>query len=84
MARALVQHNKESGQMRTRLVLAVWVIFLGSAAAQPQRHDSVVVVPVPGSVSVDGELTDWDFGGSIECAFDESLRPRLTARVAFL
>jgi len=33
---------------------------------------------------VDGNLKDWDLSGAIECAFDESLRPRFTAKLAFM
>jgi len=66
------------------LLIAVLGLSLGLALAQPQRHDKVIVVPTPGTVAVDGDLKDWDLSGAIECAFDESLRPRFTAKVAFM
>ncbi|HUT37618.1 MAG TPA: FlgD immunoglobulin-like domain containing protein [Planctomycetota bacterium] len=70
--------------MRNQLLLAVLAAWAGLAAAQPQRHDKVVIVPVPGTVAVDGDLKEWDLSGSIECAFDESLRPKFTATLAFM
>ncbi|MFP4056820.1 MAG: hypothetical protein ACLF0G_08120 [Candidatus Brocadiia bacterium] len=70
--------------MRTAVPCALAILCCGLAAAQPQRHDRAVVVPAPGRVAVDGQLGEWDLSGAIECVFDQALRPRFTARLAFM
>ena len=63
----------------------VLVLLCGAvASAQPQRHREAVIVPVPGKVAVDGDLGDWDLSGALDCAFDESLRPKFVVRVALM
>jgi len=70
--------------MRRALPPSLLLALAAIASAQPQRHDRVGVVPVPKTVAVDGDLRDWDLSGGIECAFDESLRPKFTATIAFM
>jgi len=70
--------------MRSTIPWFAWALWCGLAAAQPQRHDRVLVVPVPRTVMVDGDLKEWDLSGSIDSAFDESLRPKFTARIGFM
>ena len=68
--------------MRTTVVLALVAILCEAALAQPQRNDSVVVVPAPRAVTIDGDLKEWDLSGAIDCAYDLSMSPRFTLRFA--
>ena len=70
--------------MSHRTALCAFAVGLSAVLAQPPRHDRVVVVPSPGAIAMDGRLEDWDLTGAIECAFDESLKPKFTVRVAFM
>ncbi len=70
--------------MRKQWVYILPVLLVGAAVAQPRRHDRIVAVPAPKTVTVDGDLKEWDLSGSIECVCDESLRPKFTARVGLM
>ena len=68
--------------MRTTGAFALAVVLCQAALAQPQRNDSVVIVPAPRPVTVDGDLKEWDLSGAIDCAYDPSMSPRFTLRFA--
>ena len=68
--------------MRASVLWTILGLVCGAAIAQPQRHDRLVIVPVAKAVTVDGDLGEWDLSGGVETAFDESLRPRFTVRLA--
>ena len=68
--------------MRTGAFSLLALVLCQSALAQPQRNDSVVVVPAPRTVAIDGDLKDWDLSGAIDCAYEESLKPKFTLRFA--
>ncbi len=70
--------------MKQPLVLSLVVMIACDILAQPRRHDRVVVVPTPGKVVLDGDLKDWDLSAALDCAFDESLRPRFSVAIAFM
>ena len=70
--------------MTHRTALCAFALGLNATFAQPPRHDRVVVVPAPGAIATDGSLEDWDLSGAIECAFDESLKPKFTARIGLM
>jgi len=64
------------------LLWTALAVLCTAAAAQPQRHDRIFVLPASKPAAVDGDLGEWDLSGAIETAFDESLRPRFTVRIA--
>ncbi len=68
--------------IRAALAALLISILCRHGLAQSQRHDSLIVVPAPGPVVIDGDLKDWDLSGAIDSAYDESLKPRFSARFA--
>lgn len=60
------------------LVLAEW------AGGETVRFDSIVAVPAPGPVSLDGDLVEWDLSGEIESVYDPSLADTFAVRVAVM
>ncbi len=68
--------------MRRTLLAFLAVAVSSPVLAQPQRSDVLVVVPAPPGVKVDGDLKEWDLSGAVDGAYDESLRPKFSLRVA--
>ncbi|MBI5832690.1 MAG: hypothetical protein HZB16_10335 [Armatimonadetes bacterium] len=69
---------------RALLPLLVLLTCCSACLAQKQRHDQIVAVPVPGRITVDGSLKDWDLSGAIDSAYDDALRPRFSGRFALM
>jgi hypothetical protein len=65
-------------------VCLVFALFCVECLAQVQRYDRIFVVPAPKRVLIDGDLNDWDLSASIECVFDEVLKPRFSVKVALM
>ncbi|MFW6162638.1 MAG: FlgD immunoglobulin-like domain containing protein, partial [Planctomycetota bacterium] len=67
-----------------RATLPCLMLACGLAAAQSERHDRVMAVPAPRTVTVDGDLGEWDLSGAIDSAFDEALRPKFSLRFGLM
>jgi hypothetical protein len=42
----------------------------------------MLIVPAPKSVTIDGDLHEWDMSAAIDAVFDSALKPRFTLRLA--
>ena len=49
-----------------------------------QRHSRILALPCPGRVVIDGSLDEWDQTGAVDSAYEESLAPRFTMRLAVM
>jgi DNA-binding beta-propeller fold protein YncE len=71
-------------------VLLVALCFLaGARPAQAQdngrgRHKQLYATPVPGQVTIDGKLDDWDLSGQIEMFVIEPTRNTMNAKFALM
>lgn len=71
--------NKQVFSLAAALALAIPVF-----ATQTDNH-GIHAVPVPGKISIDGSLDDWDLSGKILACYDlESLRDIYSAEVAVM
>src|SRR5258708_31370626 len=60
------------------------VFALNAHATQTDNH-GIHIVPVPGKVTIDGKLDDWDLSGQVLMCYDmETLRDIYSARVAMM
>ena len=57
-------------------------VFAGSAPAQQSENFGISVVPAPGKVVIDGDLSDWDFSGRIWVFAEKSIRDRYSVEAA--
>ena len=78
--------------LRTRLVACLLAALLLPAAvaeayvaivAKPD-HSRIHVVPAPGTVTIDGDLGDWDLSGSILMFMDEASKETYSVRGAMM
>ena len=46
------------------------------------QNEGISVLPAPGPVKIDGDLSDWDFSGRIQIFADYSIRDRFSAEAA--
>ncbi|MGD8239772.1 MAG: hypothetical protein PVH68_14530, partial [Armatimonadota bacterium] len=54
----------------------------GNMLGRQSHNEGILVLPVPGPVTVDGDLSDWDFTGRIWVFADTSVRNRYSAQIA--
>ena len=68
------------------LVLATFCFSVRAAGKDPKRglNTRLFVVPVPGEVTIDGELDDWDLSGQILSYNSEETRGRKNGRMALM
>lgn len=69
------------------IILIALLTAAGSQAAEnmigrQSQNEGITVVPTPGNVTVDGDLSDWDLSGRICCFADQSVRNRYSAEPA--
>ncbi|MCX7048942.1 MAG: hypothetical protein NTX50_26080 [Candidatus Sumerlaeota bacterium] len=48
------------------------------------QNEGMLVLPAPGKIAIDGDLSDWDWSGRIWCFADTSVRSRYSVEVAGL
>ncbi|MHC4200844.1 MAG: hypothetical protein ACYSU0_12700, partial [Planctomycetota bacterium] len=46
------------------------------------QNEGILVLPRPGEVNVDGDLSDWDLSGRIWVFADRDVRSRFSAKVS--
>jgi len=69
--------------MKPCLIALMLLMACAPLLAQTHRNDRVIVVPAK-KIAVDGNLADWDMSGSVECFYDEAMRPKFSVEVAFM
>ena len=74
---------------KSKLILpslaAAWLGFVSPASATQTDTYGMHAVPVPGKVSIDGDLADWDLSGQTLMCYDvESLQDVYSAKVALM
>jgi hypothetical protein len=76
---------------KTALFIAlIGIVLLSSAISLAQdgngwcRHKQMYVVPVPGKVTIDGKLDDWDMSGAIDVYVMPETRERQNGRFAVM
>jgi len=68
----------------TVFLLAIVSLAAFARATQTDNH-GIHAVPVPGPITIDGKLDDWDLSGSVLMCYDiESLKDVYSARVAMM
>jgi len=74
----------------TSLFLA-WACLGAPCLAQPRnmigrqsQNEGMLVLPAPGKITIDGDLSDWDFSGRIWVFADKDVRQRYSVEVAAL
>jgi len=83
--------RKSPGRRPTPVLLAVAFVCIVSSIAYPYAaiqnkadHIEICVVPAPGKVVVDGDLSDWDMSGSILMFIDEASKDSYNVRAAMM
>ena len=69
--------------MKPCLIALMLLIACSPLLAQSHRNDRAIVVPAK-KIAVDANLADWDLSGSVQCFYDEALRPKFSVDVAFM
>lgn len=75
---------------RRLLIALISVLFCVSAAqayfavTNSTDHTEIHIVPAPGKVAIDGDLTDWDLSGAILMKLDESSKAIYSVRGALM
>ncbi len=69
---------------RLPLLLIMLTMAASHMAGARDGFSEIQVVPVPGKVTVDGDLKDWDLSGAIETFYDESMLPNFSVKLAFM
>lgn len=65
-------------------------LVAGMVSAEPpanminrqSQNEGLAVLPTPGAVSIDGDLSDWDWSGRIWCFADSNVRSRYSVEAA--
>ena len=77
--------------MRNGIVVLLVLCFVAfsalTASAQDNgrgRHKQIYATPVPGQVTIDGKLDDWDLSGQIEMFVIEPTRKTMSAKFAIM
>jgi hypothetical protein len=78
-------------QLRRAFLLAGWLSILvpslvhGYAAIlNKDDHKEIHIVPAPGKVTIDGDLSDWDLSGAILMYLDEASKHTYSVRGAMM
>ncbi len=75
-------------QAGTTMAVLGAMLLAGTAGAQNDngrgRHRQLYAVPVPGPVTVDGKLDDWDLSGQIEMFVVQATRGTMNAKFAVM
>ena len=89
-----MQHVKLISRTGTKLHSRFGIVVIALALLQgpvgaaenmigrQSQNEGMVVVPAPGKVTIDGDLSDWDWSGRIWCFADIGVRSRYSVEVA--
>jgi hypothetical protein len=66
------------------LTCAVSSVWAYTAAVNKTDYQEIHIVPTPGTITIDGDLKDWDLSGAVEMCIDEASRSTVNLTCAYM